>query len=157
MKCPYCGVIEDKVIDSRPTEEGYAIRRRRECISCTRRFTTYEKVEDLPLMVVKKDMSRQPFDREKLMAGLSKACEKRPISRLQLEAVVDEIEGKIYGLMHKEMSTTEIGAMIMEGLKKMDDVAYVRFASVYKQFTDVSSFMKELEKMISQEKKKEKG
>lgn len=148
MKCPYCGELEDKVIDSRPTDEGYAIRRRRECTSCERRFTTYEKVEDLPLMVIKKDQSRQLFDREKLMNGLQRACEKRPVSRAQLESIVDEVESRIYGSMQKEIPTEEIGEMVMTRLKRLDDVAYVRFASVYRQFKDIGTFMNELQKMI---------
>jgi len=152
MKCPYCSFDEDKVIDSRPTDEGYAIRRRRECMGCQKRFTTYEKVEDMPLMVIKKDQSRQPFSREKLLRGLEKACEKRPVSRSQLEKIVDEIEGRIYGTLHKEISVSEVGEMIMDRLKNIDDVAYVRFASVYRQFKDISTFLDELQKMVKENK-----
>ncbi|MEI6132350.1 MAG: transcriptional regulator NrdR [Bacillota bacterium] len=152
MRCPYCSNEEDKVIDSRPTDEGYAIRRRRECIGCQKRFTTYEKVEDMPLMVIKKDQSRQPFSREKLLRGLEKACEKRPVSRSQLEKIVDEIEGRIYGTLHKEISVSEVGEMIMDRLKLLDDVAYVRFASVYRQFKDISTFLDELQKMVTENK-----
>jgi len=152
MRCPYCSFEEDKVIDSRPTDEGYAIRRRRECNGCQKRFTTYEKVEDMPLMVIKKDQSRQPFSREKLLRGLEKACEKRPVSRSQLEKIVDEIEGRIYGTLHKEISVSEVGEMIMDRLKLLDDVAYVRFASVYRQFKDISTFLDELQKMVKENK-----
>ncbi|MEI6601922.1 MAG: transcriptional regulator NrdR [Clostridia bacterium] len=152
MRCPYCSFDEDKVIDSRPTDEGYAIRRRRECTGCQKRFTTYEKVEDMPLMVIKKDLSRQPFSREKLLKGLEKACEKRPVSRSQLEKIVDEIEGRIYGTLHKEISVSEVGEMIMDRLKLLDDVAYVRFASVYRQFKDISTFLDELQKMVKENK-----
>ena len=152
MRCPYCSNEEDKVIDSRPTDEGYAIRRRRECIGCQKRFTTYEKVEDMPLMVIKKDQSRQPFSREKLLRGLEKACEKRPVSRSQLEKIVDEIEGRIYGTLHKEISVSEVGEMIMDRLKLLDDVAYVRFASVYRQFKDISTFVDERQKMVTENK-----
>ena len=152
MRCPYCSFDEDKVIDSRPTDEGYAIRRRRECTGCQKRFTTYEKVEDMPLMIIKKDLSRQPFSRDKLLRGLEKACEKRPVSRSQLEKIVDEIEGRIYGTLHKEIGVAEIGEMIMDRLKGIDDVAYVRFASVYRQFKDISTFLDELQKMVKENK-----
>lgn len=152
MRCPYCAHDEDKVMDSRPTDEGYAIRRRRECVSCGKRFTTYEKVEDMPLMVVKKDDSRQSYNREKLLKGLEKACEKRPVSRSQLEKIADVVEGRILDSIGKEISTEEIGDIIMDNLKQLDDVAYVRFASVYRQFKDISSFLDELQKMVKESK-----
>jgi transcriptional repressor NrdR len=148
MKCPYCGFIEDKVIDSRPTDEGSAIRRRRECSKCTKRFTTYEKVESLPLMVVKKDKTRQSFDRVKLLNGLLRACEKRPVSVNDLEKLVDEIESQAYNTLQREITSQQIGEMVMERLKDMDEVAYVRFASVYRQFRDINTFMDELTKLL---------
>ncbi len=150
MKCPYCGFIEDKVIDSRPTDEGSAIRRRRECSKCTKRFTTYEKVESLPLMVIKKDKTRQPFDREKLLNGLLRACEKRPVSINDLEKLVEEIETQIYNSLQREITTRTIGEMVMARLKDMDEVAYVRFASVYRQFKDINTFMEELGKLLKE-------
>jgi transcriptional repressor NrdR len=152
MKCPFCGFIEDKVIDSRPTDEGSAIRRRRECIKCSRRFTTYEKVESLPLMVIKKDKSRQPFDREKLMNGLLRACEKRPVSINDLEKMVENIEAQLHNSLQREVTTEDIGEMVMSKLKNMDEVAYVRFASVYRQFKDINTFMDELRKLLRDEK-----
>lgn len=148
MKCPYCGFIEDKVIDSRPTDEGSAIRRRRECSKCTKRFTTYEKVESLPLMVIKKDKTRQSFDRVKLLNGLLRACEKRPVSANDLEKLVDEIESQAYNTLQREITSQEIGEMVMARLKDMDEVAYVRFASVYRQFKDINTFMDELRKLL---------
>lgn len=148
MKCPYCGFIEDKVIDSRPTEENTAIRRRRECLQCMKRFTTYEKVEGVPLMVIKKDKTRQVFDREKLLSGLLRACEKRPVSIEQLERLVDEIEVQILNTLKREITTQEIGEMVMLQLKELDEVAYVRFASVYRQFRDINTFMDELHKLL---------
>lgn len=148
MKCPYCGFIEDKVIDSRPTDEGSAIRRRRECSKCTARFTTYEKVESVPLMVIKKDKTRQSFDRQKLLSGLLRACEKRPVSVNDLEKMVDEIESQILNSLRREITTQEIGEMVMARLKDLDEVAYVRFASVYRQFKDINTFMDELRKLL---------
>lgn len=148
MKCPYCGFIEDKVIDSRPTEESAAIRRRRECSKCLKRFTTYEKVESVPLMVIKKDKTRQTFDREKLLNGLLRACEKRPVSVDALEKMVDEIEGQILNTLKREITSQEIGEMVMVRLKDLDEVAYVRFASVYRQFRDINTFMDELHKLL---------
>lgn len=148
MKCPYCGYVEDKVIDSRPTDENAAIRRRRECSKCLRRFTTYEKVESVPLMVIKKDKTRQSFDREKLLNGLLRACEKRPVSVDDLEKMVDEIEGQILNTLKREITTQEIGEMVMARLKDLDEVAYVRFASVYRQFRDINTFMDELHKLL---------
>jgi transcriptional repressor NrdR len=148
MKCPFCGFVEDKVIDSRPTEEHSAIRRRRECIKCTKRFTTYEKVESLPLMVVKKDSTRQTFDRLKLMNGLLRACEKRPVSVSDLEKLADEIESQLCNTLQREVTTHDIGEMVMKNLKLLDEVAYVRFASVYRQFRDINTFMDELHKLL---------
>ena len=148
MKCPYCGFIEDKVIDSRPTDEGSAIRRRRECSKCTRRFTTYEKVESLPLMVIKKDKTRQLFNREKLMNGLLRACEKRPVSIDDLEKLVSDVESQIYNSLQREVTSQTIGEMVMNRLKTLDEVAYVRFASVYRQFRDINTFMDELRKLL---------
>jgi transcriptional repressor NrdR len=148
MKCPFCGNDEDKVIDSRPAEEGLAIRRRRECISCNSRFTTYEKIENLPLVVIKKDGTRQPFDSGKLISGLLKACEKRPVSIDQIESLVHSIEDQVQSSLKREISSGEIGEMVMERLKKLDEVAYVRFASVYRQFKDVNSFFQELSAML---------
>lgn len=148
MRCPFCGHDEDRVIDSRPSEEGTAIRRRRECISCGNRFTTYEKVETLPLLVVKKDGTRQTFDRAKLFSGIMKACEKRPVSTSQIDKLVDSIEASAQNSLKRELSSGEIGEMVMNGLKHIDEVAYVRFASVYRQFRDVNSFMKELNEIM---------
>jgi len=150
MKCPFCGYDEDRVIDSRPTEENTSIRRRRECLKCLKRFTTYEKVENVPLMVVKKDKSRQAFDRQKLMNGLLRACEKRPVSIEQLEKLVDEIETQILNTLKREITTKEIGEMAMAKLKELDEVAYVRFASVYRQFKDINTFMEELHKLLEE-------
>jgi transcriptional repressor NrdR len=150
VKCPFCGYTEDRVIDSRPTDEGSVIRRRRECNKCLRRFTTYEKVESLPLMVIKKDKSRQPFKREKLLNGLLRACEKRPVSIDQLEEMVDEIESQLHNLLKREITTADIGEMVMARLKDLDEVAYVRFASVYRQFKDINTFMNELHKLLDE-------
>lgn len=149
MRCPFCGHAEDRVIDSRPSEEGAAIRRRRECLSCNARFTTYEKVENLPLLVIKKDGTRQPFDREKLISGILKSCEKRPVSTAQVEQLVNTIEAQSQNTLKREVSSREIGEMVMEGLKQIDEVAYVRFASVYRQFRDVHSFLEELNEMLN--------
>ena len=148
MKCPYCGYADGKVIDSRPTEEGNAIRRRRECLKCKRRFTTYEKVETISPAVIKQDNSRQPYDREKLLRGIMRACEKRPVSIAQMEELVDDIESELYLSMEKEVCSTEIGEKVMNRLKKLDEVAYVRFASVYREFKDVNTFMDELKKIL---------
>lgn len=149
MKCPHCGYIESKVIDSRPTDDNTAIRRRRECLSCTQRFTTYEKVETIPLIVVKKNGNRESFDRNKLMNGIIKSCEKRPVSIEQIEHMVNDIESEIQKIAKKEVSSTVIGEEIMNRLKDVDEVAYVRFASVYRQFKDVNSFMDELKTMLN--------
>jgi transcriptional repressor NrdR len=151
MRCPFCGHDEDKVIDSRPADEGAAIRRRRECINCSNRFTTYEKIENLPLMVIKKDGSRQPFNRDKLIAGIVKSCEKRPVSTEQIEILVDSIENRYQNSLKREVSSREIGERVMEGLKEIDEVAYVRFASVYRQFKDVSSFLHELNEILGKQ------
>ena len=148
MKCPYCDNPDTKVIDSRPTEEGHAIRRRRGCDKCNRRFTTYEKVEETILMVVKKDGRREAFDRSKMINGMIKACEKRPVSMAQMEDIVNDIEKTISNSMQKEVESYDIGERIMNRLKEVDEVAYVRFASVYRQFTDVNTFIKEIEKLI---------
>ena len=147
MKCPYCGYADGKVIDSRPTEEGNARRRRRECLKCKRRFTTYEKVETISPAVIKQDNSRQPYDREKLLRGIMRACEKRPVSIAQMEELVDDIESELYLSMEKEVCSTEIGEKVMNRLKKLDEVAYVRFASVHKRFSDIETFMDELKKL----------
>lgn len=148
MKCPFCGYDEDKVIDSRPTDEGTAIRRRRECSKCAKRFTTYEKVESIPLMVIKKDETRQAFDREKLLNGLLRASEKRPVSINVLEKMVYDIESQIHNTLRREITSREIGEMVMIRLKDIDEVAYVRFASVYRQFKDINTFMDELRKLL---------
>lgn len=150
MKCPYCGYSESKVVDSRPTEEEAAIRRRRECEKCGKRFTTYEKIEEMPLMIVKKDGSREMYQRNKLLNGLLRACEKRPVSIAQIEGMADEIEKELYNSMEKEVPSKKIGEMVMNRLKKIDDVAYVRFASVYRQFKDINTFLEELNKLVNE-------
>ncbi len=155
MKCPYCGYQEDKVIDSRPADDGEKIRRRRECLKCQKRFTTYEIVESLPIIVIKKDGSREVFDRAKLLNGLLRACEKRPVSLDRLDSVVDEIESVIQNSLDREVTSVKIGELVMEKLKKIDEVAYVRFASVYRQFKDVETFMAELQNLLGNEKKEQ--
>lgn len=150
MKCPYCGYQESKVVDSRHSDDGLSIRRRRECLECGKRFTTYETVECLPMVVVKKDGSRQSFDRGKILSGMVRACEKRPVSMADLEAAVDEIEQTIQNSLEREVSTTQIGELVMERLKPLDEVAYVRFASVYRQFKDINTFMQELNKILAE-------
>ncbi len=150
MKCPYCGYQESKVVDSRHSDDGLSIRRRRECLECGKRFTTYETVECLPMVVVKKDGSRQSFDRGKILGGMVRACEKRPVSMAELEAAVDEIEQTIQNSLEREISTTQIGELVMERLKPLDEVAYVRFASVYRQFKDINTFMQELNKILAE-------
>ena len=147
MRCPYCGADESKVIDSRPTEDGEKIRRRRECLSCKKRFTTYEIVETVPLMVIKKDRSREVFDRQKLLNGMLRACEKRPVPLETLERIVDEIETLLQNSLDREVPSTLIGTYAMDKLKKVDEVAYVRFASVYREFKDINTFMDELNKI----------
>ena len=149
MKCPFCDNIDTKVIDSRPTEEDQAIRRRRECDKCNKRFTTYEKVEEITLMVIKKDGRREAFDRNKIMNGIIRACEKRPVPMAEIEKIVSEIERGLNNMMEKEMESTIIGEYVMEHLKAIDDVAYVRFASVYRQFTDAENFRSEIEKLLN--------
>ena len=153
MKCPFCDNTDTKVVDSRPTDEGQTIRRRRECEQCERRFTTYEKIEEIPLIVVKKDGSRQTFDRSKVMNGIIKACEKRPVPMDDIEKIVSDIEKGLSNLMLKEMDSSIIGEYVMEHLREIDDVAYVRFASVYRQFTDAESFKQEVEKLLGEEKR----
>lgn len=150
MRCPYCGLCDTRVIDSRPTEEGNAVRRRRECIGCGRRFTTYEKIEELPLIVIKKDGRRETFDRNKILAGLYKACEKRPVSTARLEQIVDEIEFHLRNQLCTEVESQQIGEMVMDRLAAVDEVAYVRFASVYRQFADIIRFRQELDKLLDQ-------
>ena len=147
MKCPFCSFEESKVIDSRPTDEGQRIRRRRECLSCGKRFTTYEIIESLPIIVIKKDKSRETFNRDKLMTGLLRACEKRPVSIDTLDNMIDEIETTLQNSLDREVSSEKIGQLVMEKLKKIDEVAYVRFASVYRQFKDINTFMRELNKL----------
>ncbi len=149
MKCPFCSYEESKVIDSRPTDEGQRIRRRRECLQCTKRFTTYEIIESLPIIVIKKDKSRESFNRDKLMTGLLRACEKRPVSIDTLDNMIDEIEVIIQNSLDREVSSEKIGELVMEKLKGIDEVAYVRFASVYRQFKDINPFMNELNKLLA--------
>ncbi|MBN2097221.1 MAG: transcriptional repressor NrdR [Candidatus Omnitrophica bacterium] len=153
MKCPYCGNPEDKVVDSRSSDEGSSIRRRRECLKCQRRFTTYERLEELPLMVVKKDGRREPYDRKKILSGLVKACEKRPISMQRLEELVDKIEYILQKNYEKEVTSREIGETAVKMLQELDEIAYVRFASVYRQFKDVGQFMKELKGLLGKAEK----
>ncbi len=150
MKCPFCGFEESKVIDSRPTDEGERIRRRRECIKCTKRFTTYEIIESVPILVVKKDKSREAFDRMKLMNGMLRACEKRPVSMETIENAVSEIETTLQNSLDREVTSVRVGELVMEKLKAIDEVAYVRFASVYRQFKDINSFMRELTKILEE-------
>ena len=149
MRCPFCSHAEDKVVDSRESKDGDAIRRRRECLGCGRRFTSYERIDEIPYMVVKKDGTRERFERQKLVAGLLKACEKRPVSVAALEAVADRVEATLQERPEKEISTAEIGAFVMEELKKLDKVAYVRFASVYRHFRDIGEFMNELQDLLN--------
>ena len=151
MKCPYCGYQESKVVDSRHSDEGNSIRRRRECLSCQKRFTTYETVESLPVVVVKRDNSRQPFDRTKILNGMLRACEKRPVSIPSLEKAVEEIEQSVQNSLDREVSAEKIGEMVMDKLRELDEVAYVRFASVYRQFRDINTFMSELTKLLGEE------
>lgn len=148
MKCPYCGYQESKVVDSRPADEG-SIRRRRECLRCERRFTTYETVESLPMVVIKKDGSRQTFDRSKVLRGIQRSCEKRPVPVADMERMATEIEQELQNNLEREISTELVGEMVMDKLKKADEVAYVRFASVYRQFKDINTFMSELNKLLS--------
>jgi transcriptional repressor NrdR len=149
LKCPYCSYVESKVVDSRSTEDDISIRRRRECLRCSKRYTTYEKIEDIPILVIKKDSSREYFDKSKIINGLIKACQKRPVSRSQIEEIAEEVEKRISNQMSTEIKSDYIGEIIMESLKKIDEVAYVRFASVYRQFKDVNTFMEEIKKLMS--------
>ena len=149
MKCPFCCYAESKFIDSRPADEGASIRRRRECLACQRRFTTYEVMERLPLVVVKRDGSRQSFDKVKLINGMVRACEKRPVTLSQLESIADDIEQELQSALEREISTVDIGEMVMARLKTVDEVAYVRFASVYRSFKDINTFMEELSKLLT--------
>lgn len=153
MKCPHCGYTESKVLDSRPADEGACIRRRRECLSCQTRFTTYERLETAPLVVVKKDGTRQAFDRAKVLAGIVRACEKRPVSVSAMERLTDEIEARLRSNMENEVASNDIGEMVMEGLKGIDEVAYVRFASVYREFKDINTFMGELKALLREQEK----
>ena len=150
MKCPYCGYSESKVIDSRPADENSSIRRRRECLSCGKRFTTYETVESLPMVVVKKDGSRQSFDRSKVLRGIQRSCEKRPVSAADMERMGSEIEQELQNSMEREIRTEDVGEKVMDRLRKVDQVAYVRFASVYRQFKDLDTFMAELNKLLAE-------
>ena len=152
MKCPYCGHLESKVVDSRPADEGASIRRRRECLACQKRFTTYETMESLPLVVVKKDGSRQSFGKSKVLRGMIRACEKRPVAFGTLEHIADEIEQELQNSLEREASAEHIGDLVMERLKQVDEVAYVRFASVYRQFKDINTFMLELNKLLDEGK-----
>ena len=149
MRCPYCSHEESKVIDSRPTDEGERIRLRRECLKCQKRFTTYEIIESLPVIVIKKDKSREVFNRDKLISGMLRACEKRPVSINDIEIAVDDIEAMLQNSLDREVTSTRIGELVMDKLKSLDEVAYVRFASVYRQFKDISTFMDELNKLLT--------
>jgi transcriptional repressor NrdR len=149
MKCPYCAHLGDKVVDSRESREGEVIRRRRECLGCGKRFTSYERIDEIPYMVVKKDGSRERFERQKLIAGLLKACEKRPVSIAAIEGVADKVEATLQERPEKEMTTNEVGALVMDELKRLDKVAYVRFASVYRHFRDIGEFMSELKELLN--------
>jgi transcriptional repressor NrdR len=155
MKCPQCAFEEDKVVDSRTTKEGEAIRRRRECLKCGHRFTTYEYIERVPMMVVKKDGRREEYSREKLLGGLSKACEKRPVSREQIERVIDDIETVLFAKFKNEVKSTEIGNLVVDRLQSLDEVAYVRFASVYRQFKDINQFMSEVKVLLDRQNREE--
>lgn len=152
VKCPYCGFHDSRVLESRSTDEGAAIRRRRECLQCRERFTTYERVETAPLMVIKRDGTRQEFDRNKILQGLITACRKRPVPRARLEQLVTDIERRLRSSMEQEVSSQTIGEMVMEGLREIDQVAYVRFASVYRQFTDINRFMEELQALLREQR-----
>lgn len=149
MKCPFCGFQESKVVDSRSTEDNSTIRRRRECLNCNKRYTTYEKIEDFPILVIKKDMTRENFNKEKIINGLIIACQKRPVSRKQIEDIAYEIEKKISNSMLTEIPTKDIGEMVMEKLKEVDEISYVRFASVYRQFKDINTFLEEIKNLIT--------
>ena len=150
MRCPFCGCEESKVIDSRPTDENERIRRRRECVQCGKRFTTYEVIEDVPIIVIKKDKSREVFDRNKVLKGMLRACEKRPVTSTELETAISEIEATLQSATDREVTSVRIGELIMEKLREIDEVAYVRFASVYRQFKDINTFMSELNKLLAE-------
>ena len=154
MKCPFCGAADTKVIDSRPAEDNSSIRRRRQCVICGKRFTTYEKLETMPLMVIKKDQTREPYDRSKIEAGVVHSCHKRPVSTQQINQMIDEIENEIFTMEDREVETSAIGELVMQKLKQLDEVAYVRFASVYRSFKDISAFLSELEEMVGSKKSK---
>ncbi len=154
MKCPFCSFLDSKVVDSRPAEEGGSIRRRRECLSCAKRFTTYETIESIPLIVIKRDGSRQAFDRQKLLGGLLHACDKRSVTIEQLDAIVSDVEQHLLNTLEREIPSTRIGELAMDGLRSVDAVAYVRFASVYRQFTDVTTFLTEVNKLLTDNKGK---
>lgn len=154
MKCRYCSCLESRVVDSRPTDDGTAIRRRRECVNCGKRFTTYEKIEEIPILVVKRDGSREQFNSEKILAGVRKACEKRPVSSLAQDQLVDDVTREIFNSLEQEITTIQIGEMVMAHLKELDEVAYVRFASVYRQFKDINTFMQELKALLGESEAK---
>ena len=154
MKCLYCGHPESKVIDSRPTDEGSSIRRRRECLNCGKRFTTYEKIEEIPMMVVKKDNRREAYDESKVLSGIRKSCEKRPISAADMERAAEEVTKEVYNSLDQEISSDKIGEIVMSKLKELDDVAYVRFASVYRQFKDIDEFMTEMRALLKEKESK---
>lgn len=156
MNCPFCSYADSRVIDSRPTDEGCVIRRRRECNSCNKRFTTYEKIEEIPLLIIKKSGNREPFDRNKILKGIVRSCEKRPVALSDIEKIVDDIEKNLHNSMKKEIATESIGQIVMDKIKELDEVAYVRFASVYREFKDINTFMSELSKILS-EKNVERG
>ena len=149
MRCLFCGNLESKVIDSRSADDGTTIRRRRECLSCEKRFTTYEKIETIPIVVIKRNGMRETFNRDKVLNGILRACEKRPVTLKEIDNLIDDVESKLYNMLEREVSSERIGEMVMERLQKLDDIAYVRFASVYRQFKDINSFMDELAKMIN--------
>ncbi|HZJ77021.1 MAG TPA: transcriptional regulator NrdR [Oscillospiraceae bacterium] len=153
MKCPFCSHNESKVVDSRPTDEGQAIRRRRECMTCTKRFTTYEKIDEIPLIVVKKNGNRESYNKSKILNGVIKACEKRPVSLQDIEELVDGIEKQLYNTMEREITTEFIGNLVIEKIKELDEIAYVRFASVYREFKDINTFMDEVKKILGEKSK----
>ncbi len=153
MNCPFCGHRQDRVVDSRESREGDVVRRRRQCLKCERRFTTYERIDEVPYMVVKKDGRREKFDRQKVLTGLLKACEKRPVPMAKLAEIVDEVDGRLAESVDREINTTEIGELLMERLRTLDKIAYVRFASVYRDFQDVEAFLSELKNLIRQKRK----
>lgn len=156
MKCRYCSCLESRVVDSRPTEDGASIRRRRECMSCGKRFTTYEKIEEIPMMVVKRDGTRQEFSPDKVLSGIRKACEKRPVTTAEMNALVDNVAKDVYNSLDQEVTTIRIGELVMQYLRDLDEVAYVRFASVYRSFKDISTFMEELKLLLVEDEKNKK-